>query len=91
MATLTESGGDDALLARVAQGGPDDVDAAVIEGASARVRPLIMTVATTVLGLLPLLWEAGVGADVSARTGSRPWSRWTWMPSRTGERPSSTR
>jgi Cu(I)/Ag(I) efflux system membrane protein CusA/SilA len=49
---------------------PDDVDAAVIEGASARVRPLIMTVATTVLGLLPLLWEAGVGADVSARTAA---------------------
>ena len=49
---------------------PDDVDAAVIEGASARVRPLVMTVATTVLGLLPLLWEAGVGADVSARTAA---------------------
>jgi Cu(I)/Ag(I) efflux system membrane protein CusA/SilA len=46
---------------------PADVDAAVIEGASARVRPLVMTVATTVLGLLPLLWESGVGADVSAR------------------------
>jgi Cu(I)/Ag(I) efflux system membrane protein CusA/SilA len=49
---------------------PQDVDAAVVEGASARVRPLLMTVATTVLGLLPLLWEAGVGADVSARTAA---------------------
>jgi Cu(I)/Ag(I) efflux system membrane protein CusA/SilA len=49
---------------------PADVDAAVVEGAAARVRPLIMTVATTVLGLLPLLWEAGVGADVSARTAA---------------------
>jgi Cu(I)/Ag(I) efflux system membrane protein CusA/SilA len=49
---------------------PEDVDAAVIEGASARVRPLVMTVATTVLGLLPLLWEGGVGADVSARTAA---------------------
>lgn len=29
-----------------------------------------MTVLTTVLGLLPLLWEAGVGADVSARTAA---------------------
>lgn len=47
-----------------------DVDAAVLEGASARVRPLIMTVATTVLGLLPLLWESGVGADVTARTAA---------------------
>src|SRR5262245_56714545 len=49
---------------------PEDVDAAIVEGASARVRPLLMTVATTVLGLLPLLWEAGVGADVSARTAA---------------------
>jgi Cu(I)/Ag(I) efflux system membrane protein CusA/SilA len=49
---------------------PEDIDAAVIEGASARVRPLMMTVATTVLGLMPLLWEAGVGADVSARTAA---------------------
>ena len=49
---------------------PEDVDAAVVEGASTRVRPLVMTVATTVLGLLPLLWESGVGADVSARTAA---------------------
>jgi Cu(I)/Ag(I) efflux system membrane protein CusA/SilA len=49
---------------------PADVDAAVVEGAAARVRPLVMTVATTVLGLLPLLWEAGVGAGVSARTAA---------------------
>ena len=49
---------------------PADVDAAVIEGASARVRPLVMTVATTVLGLMPLLWESGVGADVTARTAA---------------------
>jgi Cu(I)/Ag(I) efflux system membrane protein CusA/SilA len=49
---------------------PADVDAAVVEGAAARVRPLLMTVATTVLGLLPMLWESGVGADVSARTAA---------------------
>ncbi|MDP2344000.1 MAG: efflux RND transporter permease subunit [Deltaproteobacteria bacterium] len=45
----------------------DDVNEAVIDGASSRVRPLVMSVASTVLGLLPLLWEAGPGADVSAR------------------------
>lgn len=31
---------------------------------------MLMTVATTVLGLMPLLWEAGVGADLSARTAA---------------------
>jgi Cu(I)/Ag(I) efflux system membrane protein CusA/SilA len=64
---------DEAFARYIAEGRiqkPDDVDAAVVEGASARVRPLVMTVATTVLGLLPLLWEAGVGADVSARTAA---------------------
>lgn len=48
----------------------EDIDLAVIEGASTRVRPLIMTVATTVLGLMPLLWESGPGADISARTAA---------------------
>ena len=49
---------------------PDDVDAIVIEGASRRARPMVMTVATTVFGLMPLLWESGVGADISARTAA---------------------
>ena len=47
-----------------------DINDAVIEGTSTRVRPLLMTVATTVPGLLPQLWESGVGADVSARTAA---------------------
>lgn len=64
---------DEAFLRYLQEGrlkSPDDVDKAVIEGASTRVRPLIMTVATTVLGLMPLLWEGGPGADVSARTAA---------------------
>ncbi|HET7218615.1 MAG TPA: efflux RND transporter permease subunit [Vicinamibacterales bacterium] len=64
---------DEAFMRYVREGRirePEDVDAAVVDGASARVRPLVMTVATTVLGLLPLLWETGVGADVSARTAA---------------------
>jgi Cu(I)/Ag(I) efflux system membrane protein CusA/SilA len=48
----------------------DDIDAAVVEGASKCLRPMLMTVLTTVLGLMPLLWEAGVGADLSARTAA---------------------
>lgn len=48
----------------------EDIDAAVVEGASKCLRPMLMTVATTVFGLMPLLWEAGVGADLSARTAA---------------------
>lgn len=48
----------------------EDVDTAIIEGATRGVRPMMMTVATTVLGLAPLLWESGVGADLSARTAA---------------------
>ncbi|HVR42870.1 MAG TPA: CusA/CzcA family heavy metal efflux RND transporter [Thermoanaerobaculia bacterium] len=36
---------------------------AIVEGALLRVRPKLMTVATTVLGLLPLLWATGSGSD----------------------------
>jgi Cu(I)/Ag(I) efflux system membrane protein CusA/SilA len=48
----------------------EDIDAAIVEGAAKCLRPMLMTVATTVLGLMPLLWEAGVGADLSARTAA---------------------
>ena len=48
----------------------ENVDSAVIEGASKCLRPMLMTVATTVLGLAPLLFESGVGADLSARTAA---------------------
>ena len=37
---------------------------ATVEGALLRVRPKIMTVATTVFGLIPLLWATGAGSDV---------------------------
>lgn len=48
----------------------DDVDKVVVEGAAQCLRPMLMTVATTVLGLMPLLFESGVGADLSARTAA---------------------
>lgn len=44
-----------------------ELDALIVRGATARIRPIAMSVGSTVLGLLPLLWEAGPGADVSAR------------------------
>jgi Cu(I)/Ag(I) efflux system membrane protein CusA/SilA len=44
-----------------------DIVAAHEEGTVARVRPKVMTVATTLFGLLPLLWSEGAGADVMKR------------------------
>ena len=41
--------------------------AAVQQGAVQRVRPILMTIATDVVGLLPIMWSAGAGADVMKR------------------------
>jgi copper/silver efflux system protein len=38
---------------------------AVVEGSVARLRPKLMTVATTVLGLLPIMFARGSGMDVT--------------------------
>ena len=38
---------------------------AVIEGSAARLRPKLMTVATTVLGLLPIMFSTGSGMDIA--------------------------
>lgn len=56
----------EALDKRLATGSvtPQDIFDATVEGALLRVRPKIMTVATTVIGLLPLLWATGAGSDV---------------------------
>lgn len=40
---------------------------AVYSGSLQRVRPIVMTVATDALGLLPILWSSGAGADVMKR------------------------
>jgi Cu(I)/Ag(I) efflux system membrane protein CusA/SilA len=44
-----------------------DLEDAIVEGAARRIRPKLMTVATMMLGLLPLLWSSGTGADVMKR------------------------
>jgi Cu(I)/Ag(I) efflux system membrane protein CusA/SilA len=40
---------------------------AVLEGAGRRVRPVMMTVATIMLGLLPVLYGSGTGSEVMSR------------------------
>jgi len=37
---------------------------AVLEGAELRLRPVLMTAATTALGLMPMVWASGVGSEV---------------------------
>ena len=37
---------------------------AVLQGAELRLRPVLMTAATTALGLLPMVWASGVGSEV---------------------------
>jgi Cu(I)/Ag(I) efflux system membrane protein CusA/SilA len=47
--------------------GLDDIIWAHMEGTVLRVRPKLMTVSTMMLGLVPLLWASGSGADVMKR------------------------
>ena len=42
----------------------DSLEDVIVAGSAHRVRPKLMTVATTTLALLPLLWSTGVGAEV---------------------------
>lgn len=45
----------------------NDIIWAHMEGTVMRVRPKLMTVGTTMIGLVPLLWAQGTGADVMKR------------------------
>ncbi|MYE13272.1 MAG: efflux RND transporter permease subunit [Gammaproteobacteria bacterium] len=40
---------------------------AIRDGTVQRVRPILMTIATDVMGLLPIMWSTGAGADVMKR------------------------
>ena len=40
---------------------------AIRDGTVRRVRPILMTIATDVIGLLPIMWSTGAGADVMKR------------------------
>jgi Cu(I)/Ag(I) efflux system membrane protein CusA/SilA len=55
---------------RVAEGrmkSREDLREAVLAGAVRRIRPKFMTVATMFLGLVPILWSTGAGAEVMKR------------------------
>jgi Cu(I)/Ag(I) efflux system membrane protein CusA/SilA len=44
-----------------------DLHAAIEEGAVQRIRPKMMTVMAILMGLLPIMWSHGTGADVMKR------------------------
>ncbi|NTS77193.1 efflux RND transporter permease subunit [Catenovulum sp. SM1970] len=44
-----------------------DLKQAIVTGASLRIRPVVMTVATIIIGLLPILYASGTGAEVMSR------------------------
>ena len=46
---------------------PDDLLQAVLEGAVMRVRPILMTVLTVVVGLIPIMLSDGTGSEVMQR------------------------
>ena len=44
-----------------------DLRHAILQGAVKRIRPKFMTVAVMFMGLVPIMWSAGAGADVMKR------------------------
>jgi Cu(I)/Ag(I) efflux system membrane protein CusA/SilA len=44
-----------------------DLHGAIVHGAVERVRPKLMTVSTTIMGLLPIMWGHGTGSQVMKR------------------------
>ena len=44
-----------------------DLQETIVEGAAKRLRPKFMTVATTLVGLFPIMWATGTGSDVWKR------------------------
>ena len=51
----------------------DDLISGSVEAGSKRVRPLLMTVLSNVFGLLPIMFDNGVGADVAKRIAAPMW------------------
>jgi Cu(I)/Ag(I) efflux system membrane protein CusA/SilA len=48
----------------------EDLTEAVVYGAVKRIRPKMMTVCAAMVGLLPIMWSAGTGADMMKRVAA---------------------
>jgi len=47
-----------------------DLHEAIIHGAVKRIRPKMMTVAAASMGLMPIMWSVGTGADLMKRVAA---------------------
>ena len=47
-----------------------ELEEAIVHGAVKRVRPKMMTVAAAFIGLMPIMWSTGTGADVMKRVAA---------------------
>ncbi len=59
-----------AVAARAAAGrlnNAQELTQAIVEGAALRIRPIAMTVAVIIAGLLPIMWGSGTGSEVMRR------------------------
>jgi Cu(I)/Ag(I) efflux system membrane protein CusA/SilA len=59
-----------AIAARAAEGrlnDRSDLIQGILEGAALRVRPIAMTVAVIIAGLLPIMWGSGTGSELMRR------------------------
>ncbi len=62
-----------AISARAAAGrlnNDEELVQAIVEGAALRVRPIAMTVAVIIAGLLPIMWGSGTGSEIMRRIAS---------------------
>ncbi len=57
-------------VARAPLANEEERVAAIVEGAALRVRPIAMTVAVIIAGLLPIMWGSGTGSEVMRRIAS---------------------
>jgi Cu(I)/Ag(I) efflux system membrane protein CusA/SilA len=47
-----------------------DLHEAIVHGAVKRLRPKMMTVTAAMIGLMPIMWSIGTGADVMKRVAA---------------------
>ena len=48
----------------------EDLREAIIQGAVKRIRPKMMTVTAAMVGLMPIMWSLGSGADMMKRVAA---------------------